>query len=195
VAAPLQPELLEVLDQSSQGLTEEATMTTVQREKINLHSVQRRRSRMICVGLIVGCSSNFPTGPEDVVVVEGLRYEGETTLNTQGQALITVSVRNETIEPRSLVTREGCNPIPQLFPSPSRVGQPSWDGFRMVDEGICSGVALELLLHPGESREFTSLIIQAEVKGDSLNSGTYYVAASFIANQDTITVAAGEVAL
>jgi hypothetical protein len=34
VAAPLQPELLEVLDQSTQGLTEEATMTTVQREKI-----------------------------------------------------------------------------------------------------------------------------------------------------------------
>jgi transposase InsO family protein/molybdenum-dependent DNA-binding transcriptional regulator ModE len=34
VAAPLQPEFLGVLDQSTQGLTEEATMTTVQRKKI-----------------------------------------------------------------------------------------------------------------------------------------------------------------
>lgn len=143
--------------------------------------VANRPHALLCLVVfssIVGCSSDLPTGPQDVIVIGGLRYEGETTLNTQGQALITVSVRNETTEPRSLVAREGCNPIPQLFPSPSRIGQPSWDGFRMVDEGICFGVSLELFLHP-----------------DEINDGIYYVAASVIANQDTITVAAGEVAL
>ena len=62
----------------------------------------------------------------------------------------------------------------------------------LIDD-VCAGVAIDTDLQAGEERTFSWLLIPAEVRGDSLESGRYFVQALFVTGPDTLSLAAGAV--
>lgn len=154
----------------------------------------RRFTGAFLIAIASNCSSDSPVGLGHVHVIDGLRFEGRTAVGAEGQALVSVSIRNVATDEKRIVAVEGCNPVPQLYPTKDREGQPAWDGFAL-DEGSCLTVPLDFLLLPGQEKNFSSLLLPNEVKGDSLESQVYFVAASLKVNQDTVRVAAGQLTL
>lgn len=152
-----------------------------------------------CLALVLPalwcCADDGPTGPGDPPIFGNLRYEGSTTVDAQDHVLVSVSVRNVGQEPERLLTQEGCNPIPRLFRSARRSGRPVWDGLSLLVDNVCMGVAIDTDMQVGEERTFTWFLIPAEVRGDSLDSGRYFVQALFVTGQVTLPLAAGTVDL
>jgi hypothetical protein len=84
----------------------------------------------------------------------------------------------------------GCPFTIQVFDTPTQNGRPRWDD-RDVPNAICTTELTIARLRQGQVDTLRALLPPADVLGDSLASGRYYVGALVRTNHDTLVIEAG----
>jgi hypothetical protein len=100
-----------------------------------------------------------------------------------------VTASNETDQPITFSTG-GCRVLLRVYRSAGRTGTPAWDQERVVG---CTMEIVEERIGPGQSREYTAgNISAAEILGDSLPNGRYFLVAAFLKDGQRVPLEAGE---
>jgi hypothetical protein len=125
---------------------------------------------------------------------EGLTYRAETAVleSFPVQLATTVKVQNTTRQPITLTFPDGCPVLLRAYRTSDRVGAPAWDQAR---ETICTMAIQEFEIKAGDTLELHRRASAAEILGDSLPNGRYWLTAVVRRMGGPIELAAGEVEL
>lgn len=136
------------------------------------------------LAIIGACSraeqSPHPLSPnlqQGAPLTEGdLRYVAETSImeSFPVQLATTVKIENIGSKPASVEFANGCPVLLRAYRTPDRTAQPAWDQAREV---FCTQAIQVITIMPGESREFTTRTDAAQILGDSLPNGRYFLTA------------------
>lgn len=151
------------------------------------------------LALLAACSRTEETAEplapnlqQGIALTEGdLKWVAETAImeSFPVQLATTVKVENVGSKPAVVEIANGCPIFLRAYRTPDRTGTPDWDQAQHV---FCT-MALEVVqLGPGESRSFTTRTNAAEILGNSLPNGHYYLAAFVNKTGSGIQLDAGE---
>lgn len=133
-------------------------------------------------------------GAAQARVVDGIAYRAETRVMESHpvQLHTTATVTNTTQQAREIEFPDGCTVLIRAYRTAERSGAPAWDQQRVA---VCTMAIQIVRLAPGESREFGMHAGAAEILGDSLPAGRYYLTALLRPDGDRVEVPAGEAEL
>jgi hypothetical protein len=149
--------------------------------------------------LVTACRRSTDSPPDgdqfagSRVVVDGLTLRAETAVleSFPVQLRTRVTASNETGQPISFTTG-GCRVLLRAYRTARRTGAPAWDQERVA---VCTMEIAEERIGPGQSREYTVGTNAAEILGDSLPNGQYFLVAAFLKDGQRVPLEAGEVDL
>lgn len=133
-----------------------------------------------------------PTPQLGAVVNEGdLRYVAETAImeSYPVQLATMVTVENVGSRPAVVELANGCPVFLRVYRDRERTGRPAWDQAHQV---FCTMAIQIVEIGPGESREFRTRSDAAQILGDSLPNGRYYLSAMVNKVGGGIELEAGE---
>jgi len=105
------------------------------------------------------------------------------------QLATTVKVANVGRKPAVVEQSSGCPVFLRAYRTPDRTGSPAWDQAQQV---YCTMAIQVIQLGPGESLTFTTRANAAEILGDSLPNGRYYLSVYVNKTGAAIELQAGE---
>lgn len=136
------------------------------------------------LALIAACTrgeeNSQPLAPnlqQGAPITEGdLKWVAETAImeSFPVQLATTVKVQNVGSKPAVVELSSGCPVFLRVYRTPERSGPPAWDQAQHV---FCTMALQVVQIGPGESRSFTTRTNAAEILGDSLPNGRYYLTA------------------
>jgi hypothetical protein len=125
--------------------------------------------------------------------IQGLLYGAETFATERPTALRAVlTVRNPSDRDAIVEFPDGCMVLLRVYRNEARTGTPAWDQRR---ERMCTQAIVQLRLAPGGAERYETRATAAEILGDSLPPGRYWLAALVRPGGEHIDVPAGSVIL
>jgi len=159
-----------------------------------------------CFGLTL-CSAcgagpySVPTSTSDAQIHEmrtdSLIFRAATYIRDEPRDIVQteITVINSSQRLVTLLVPGGCPVILQLLTSAPPGGREVWDSRKARSSMGCALSLLVTPIEPGESRVFIRQVGKAEILGDSLPAGRYFVRSQLDLDPVPITLYAGELTL
>jgi hypothetical protein len=149
---------------------------------------------VLSLALATGACTREEADPpiaDGVTVLDGVVYRVETLVaETTPISLYTyLTVENQRRDSATVSFPDGCVVLIRAYATPERVGVPAWDQQHAV---ACTMILVEHRLAPGESAEHRARAGTADILGDSLPDGRYFLTALVRPGGRRLEITAGE---
>lgn len=142
---------------------------------------------------LLGCSTaddGVTDVPSAIRIAGDVEFSADTHVmeSFPVQLSTDVTARNEGATTADIVFPDGCVVMLRAYDNAMRAGAPVWDQSR---DAACTMAIVEARIPDGDSETFRGGVSAADILGDSLPDGRYYLSAVLRPNRTSIEVAAG----
>jgi hypothetical protein len=137
-----------------------------------------------------GCPGGTP-GNDGTAELDGFEYRVETHVAEAMPPVVygSLFVENTGDQAAEVTFPDACVLLLRAYRTPERTDQPAWDQQR---ETMCAQMLVQQRLEPGQTFEHQTQVSAAEILGDSLPPGRYYLTALVRPEGQAVELLAGE---